>query len=81
MKFSTFARISKIASISLNMSQQAPCQLILALDLETREETLAMLDRLGDSIKWVKIGLQLFTAYGPDFVREISDCGYKVFST
>ena len=61
------------------MSQQAPCQLILALDLETREETLAMLDRLGDSIKWVKIGLQLFTAYGPDFVREISDCGYKVF--
>ncbi len=38
-----------------------------------------MLDRLGDSLKWVKIGLQLFTAYGPDFVREIADRGYKVF--
>jgi orotidine-5'-phosphate decarboxylase len=61
------------------MSKQAPCQLILALDLETREEALAMLDHLGDSIKWVKIGLQLFTAYGPDFVREIADRGYKVF--
>ena len=61
------------------MSNQAPCQLILALDLETREEALAMLDRLGDSLKWVKIGLQLFTAYGPDFVREIADRGYKVF--
>lgn len=60
------------------MSKQ-PCQLILALDLETREEALAMLDRLGDSLKWVKIGLQLFTAYGPDFVREIADRGYKVF--
>ncbi len=60
------------------MSQQ-PCQLILALDLETREEALAMLDRLGDSLKWVKIGLQLFTAYGPDFVREVSDRGYQVF--
>ena len=61
------------------MSKQAPCQLILALDLETREEALAMLDHLGDSLKWVKDGLQLFTAYGPDFVREIADRGYKVF--
>jgi len=61
------------------MSKQASCQLILALDLETREEALAMLDRLGDSLKWVKIGLQLFTAYGPDFVREVADRGYKVF--
>jgi len=61
------------------MSNQAPCQLILALDLETREEALAMLDRLGDSLEWVKIGLQLFTAHGPDFVREIADRGHKVF--
>lgn len=61
------------------MSNQARCQLILALDLETREEALAMLDRLGDSLDWVKIGLQLFTAYGPDFVREIADRGYKIF--
>ncbi|MGJ8653159.1 MAG: orotidine-5'-phosphate decarboxylase [Opitutaceae bacterium] len=61
------------------MSNQNNCSLILALDLETREEALAMLDRLGDSLEWVKIGLQLFTAYGPDFVREIADKGYKVF--
>ncbi|HAV12812.1 MAG TPA: orotidine-5'-phosphate decarboxylase [Opitutae bacterium] len=61
------------------MSNQNNCALILALDLETREEAFAMLDRLGDSIEWVKIGLQLFTAYGPDFVREIADKGYKVF--
>ncbi|MEM7789809.1 MAG: orotidine-5'-phosphate decarboxylase [Verrucomicrobiota bacterium] len=61
------------------MSTNATCQLILALDLETREEALEMLKRLGDSIRWVKIGLQLFTAYGPDFVREVGDLGYKVF--
>ncbi|MGC6425180.1 MAG: orotidine-5'-phosphate decarboxylase [Lentimonas sp.] len=61
------------------MSNPSNCILILALDLETREQALAMLDRLGDSIEWVKIGLQLFTAYGPDFVREIADKGYKVF--
>lgn len=61
------------------MTDNATCKLILALDLETREEALAMLNRLGDSLEWVKIGLQLFTAYGPDFVREIADQGYKVF--
>jgi orotidine-5'-phosphate decarboxylase len=58
---------------------QKSCKLILALDLETREEAFAMLHRLGNSIEWVKVGLQLFTAYGPDFVREIADRGYKVF--
>ena len=81
MKFSTFALCHQLKSlpISQDMSKQAHCQLILALDLETREEALAMLDHLGGSIKWVKIGLQLFTAYGPDFVREIANRGYKVF--
>lgn len=61
------------------MSGNTNCELIIALDLETREDALAMLDRLGDSLGWVKIGLQLFTAYGPDFVREIADKGYHIF--
>lgn len=60
-------------------NSNSACKLILALDLETREEALALLDRMGDSLEWVKVGLQLFTAYGPDFVREIADRGYKVF--
>ena len=38
-----------------------------------------MLDQLGRSLDWVKIGLQLFTAHGPDFVREVADRGYHVF--
>ncbi len=61
------------------MQTARPCELILALDLENRGDAFAMLDRLGDSLSWVKIGLQLFTAYGPDFVREVADRGYHVF--
>jgi orotidine-5'-phosphate decarboxylase len=61
------------------MTKQDACKLILALDLETREQAFAMLDRVGNSLEWVKVGLQLFTAYGPDFVRQIADRGYKVF--
>ena len=55
------------------------CSLILALDLETREAAVEMLNQIDNSLEWVKIGLQLFTAYGPDIVREIADCGYKIF--
>lgn len=61
------------------MSEKSPCQLILALDLPSREEALSMLDRLEGAVDYVKIGLQLFTAYGPDFVREVADREYKVF--
>ncbi len=61
------------------MQEPKTCQLILALDLETRDDALAMLDQLERSLQWVKIGLQLFTAYGPDFVREVADRGYHVF--
>lgn len=52
---------------------------ILALDVANRDEALALLDRIGDSLEWVKIGLRLFTAHGPDLVREIADRGYRVF--
>ena len=61
------------------MINQNTCSLILALDVETQEAAFELLDQLGDSLEWVKIGLQLFTAYGPDLVREIADKGYKVF--
>lgn len=61
------------------MTDPKNCSLILALDVETRESALEMLNQLGNSLQWVKVGLQLFTAYGPDLVREIADHGYKIF--
>lgn len=56
-----------------------PCELILALDVPSREEAFATLDALGQSLSWVKIGLQLFTRYGPDFVEAVHRRGYKIF--
>ena len=37
------------------------------------------LRQLRGSLRWVKIGLQMFTAYGPDYVKAIADDGFKVF--
>jgi len=56
-----------------------PCDLILALDVPTREAAAPLLRSLRGSVRWVKIGLQMFTAYGPDYVREVAGLGFQVF--
>lgn len=56
-----------------------PCDLILALDVPTREEAAPILRRLQGSLRWVKIGLQMFTAHGPDYVRAVADQGFHIF--
>ncbi|MFZ5494400.1 MAG: orotidine-5'-phosphate decarboxylase [Verrucomicrobiota bacterium] len=55
------------------------CDLILALDVPTREEAAPILRQLRGSLRWVKLGLQMFTAYGPNYVREIAGLGFDVF--
>jgi orotidine-5'-phosphate decarboxylase len=55
------------------------CDLILALDVETKEEARAILERVGPDLNTVKIGLQLFTRYGPPLVEEIAALGYRIF--
>jgi orotidine-5'-phosphate decarboxylase len=56
-----------------------PCDLILALDVPTREEAAPILRQLRGQLRWVKVGLQLFTAYGPNYVREVAGMGFNVF--
>ena len=56
-----------------------PCDLILALDVPTREEAAPILGQLSGHLRWVKIGLQMFTAYGPHYVREVAGLGFNIF--
>lgn len=61
------------------MNQQKQTELILALDCEDRKSALDLIKPLQGHLKWVKIGLQMFTAYGLPFVHEIKSMGYNVF--
>ncbi|MBR5457318.1 MAG: orotidine-5'-phosphate decarboxylase, partial [Kiritimatiellae bacterium] len=54
-------------------------ELIVALDVQTREEAVAKINEIGDSVGFYKIGLELFTAEGPDIVKAVKDLGKKVF--
>ena len=54
-------------------------RLILALDLPTQDEALRLADKLRPELAWVKVGLQLFGAEGPDVVRRLVSMGLRVF--
>ena len=54
-------------------------QIIVALDFPTDCEALTLVDRLGEAVRFYKIGLQLFTKCGPSIVDRIKAAGAKVF--
>jgi len=53
-------------------------ELILALDTPRGADALRLLDRL-PALQWVKVGSIMMTREGPDFVRELTARGLKVF--
>lgn len=52
---------------------------IIALDFDGREKTLAFLDRFTGAKPFVKVGMELYYAEGPAIVREIKARGHKIF--
>jgi len=54
-------------------------KLIVALDVENANQALKLFDSLHGSVGMFKIGMQLFTAAGPDIVRQIVSRGGRVF--
>lgn len=54
-------------------------ELIVALDVNTRAEAVEKVKAIGESVDFYKIGLELFTAEGPDVVKAVKDLGKRVF--
>jgi len=54
-------------------------QIIVALDVPTREEALAIVDELGAKVGAYKIGMQLYNACGPEILKAIKERNGRVF--
>ncbi len=52
---------------------------IIAYDFSSKEATLEFLDKFSGAKPFVKIGMELFYAAGPEIVREITARGHKIF--
>jgi orotidine-5'-phosphate decarboxylase len=75
----------------LNSSLQPPRQpasdcgedarerLIVALDVPTAGSALDLVDRLENSCRWFKVGLELFVAAGPAVLEKLTARGHSVF--
>lgn len=54
-------------------------ELIVALDVSSIEEAVAKVREIGDAVSFYKIGLELFSATGPDVVKAVKAEGKRVF--
>ncbi len=52
---------------------------IVACDFNSKQAVMAFLDRFCEEKPFVKIGMELYYAEGPDIVREIKERGHKIF--
>jgi len=58
---------------------QAQERIILALDVGSREQALALVKDLAPHVGAFKVGMQLFNSCGPSIVEEINQLGGRVF--
>jgi len=58
---------------------QAQDRLIVALDVSTAAAARKIVAAVGDSALTYKVGMQLYTAEGPEIVRELVNSGRRVF--
>ena len=52
---------------------------IIACDFESKEKVLNFLDKFEGKKPFVKIGMELYYAEGPEIVKEIKKRGHKIF--
>ena len=52
---------------------------IIACDFKSASDTYSFLSLFGDRRPFVKIGMELFYAEGPQIVRELKARGHKIF--
>ncbi|USD33358.1 MULTISPECIES: orotidine-5'-phosphate decarboxylase [Vibrio] len=54
-------------------------KVIVALDYDNQAEALAFVDRIDPNSCRLKVGKEMFTLFGPDFVKELHKRGFSVF--
>lgn len=54
-------------------------RLIVALDVDTKEKAVSLVEKLREDVGIFKIGSELFTSCGPDVIKEVKSNGCEVF--
>jgi orotidine-5'-phosphate decarboxylase len=54
-------------------------RLAVALDLPSEREAMNLVDRLGNTCQWFKVGMELYYAAGNSIVKKLRDRGFNIF--
>lgn len=54
-------------------------RLIIALDVDTTDEALTLVERLQDHVGVFKVGMQLYNSEGPEILKKIHSLGGRIF--
>lgn len=66
----------KLEAITLKVLEKKS---IVALDFSTQDQALSFVDKIDPSLCALKVGSEMFTLYGADFVRLLVNKGYRIF--
>jgi orotidine-5'-phosphate decarboxylase len=54
-------------------------KVVVALDFDNKADALAFVDKIQPNDCRLKVGKEMFTYFGPDFVKELTSRGFDVF--
>lgn len=69
--------MNSTASSSSRVATDSP--IVVALDYDNRDKALAFIDRIDPRDCRLKVGKEMFTLFGPQFVRDVQLRGFDVF--
>src|SRR5271170_1857520 len=70
---------ASLQAVAPPLHEEARDRLIVALDLPSGKDALALVDRLEGTCRWFKVGLELFLAAGGSIVETLRHRGHSVF--
>lgn len=69
--------MTSTASSSSRIVTSSP--VVVALDYDNRDKALAFVDRIDPRDCRLKVGKEMFTLFGPQFVRDLQQRGFDIF--
>ena len=61
------------------LTHTAKDHLAVALDFPEATQAIALVDRLGNTCSWYKVGMELYYAAGETIVHQLHERGFNVF--
>ena len=67
-----------MSTVTVKNTFTAQDRICVALDMDP-QRAWSTAEKLRNRVGWLKVGMELFTEAGPDFVREIKQFGHRIF--